>query len=491
MNAKTLMLLSATGMIATGAVVWTTTTPAHGSAPAGPAVAVSDLPKLPIAPPPDHSHFQAGKTLMVEGRLGHAVLPSNTENETFLYVDVTGANVVAKNPAPLALSIVIDRSGSMAGKRLVNALAAARTAIERLRDGDVVNVVTFDTKTDVVVQPTAVSAESRPRMIKALASIRVGGDTCISCGVDTAMNLLGQRDGMVNRILVLSDGQPTAGVRDVEGFRQIAENCRRMGAAVTTIGVDVAYDEKIMSALARSSNGHHFFVADPTGLPSIFDKEMASLTKTVANRAELIVDLAPGVFADHVFDRVTTGDGSQLTVPLGSFSAGDRKTLLVRLRVPRGADGERPIASVRLHYDDLADATKPGNCEGKLAARLSSDATALTTLDPFVSARVSATETAETLEEANGLFRAGRAADARGLIERQQVRLKRSRDAAKAAAPSWQRREVSAKFDANNDRLSGAGSGFNTSPAAAPPAADPAGQAQVRKNQEDAVTATE
>src|SRR5258706_6084503 len=102
-----------------------------------------------------------------------------------------------------------------------------------------------------------------------------------------------------------------------------------------------------MAARARSSNGRHFFVADPAGLPSIFDQEMASLTKTVANRVELTVDLAPGVFAEHVFDRVNSGDGSQVVVPLGTFSGGDHKTVLVRLRVPRGPVGERPIAAVR------------------------------------------------------------------------------------------------------------------------------------------------
>ena len=335
MKLRTLMLLGASGMIVTGAVVWSAAGPARRKAPA-PAIAEPVAP--PPAPPPvDHAQFHAGKTLTLEGRLGHAVLPADVDNETFLFVDVAGANVIAQSPAPLDLSIVIDRSGSMAGKRLTNALAAARTAIERLRDGDVASVISFNTAVDVVVQPTTIDATSPARMIRQLAAIRAGGDTCISCGIDAAMRLLGERDGMVERVLLLSDGEPTAGVRDVDGFRRIAEDCRRMGASVTTIGVDVAYDEKVMSALARGSNGHHFFVADPTGLPAIFDSEMASLTRTVANRAELTVDLAPGVFADRVFDRSAASTGSQLVIPLGALSAGDHKTLLAQLRVPRGA----------------------------------------------------------------------------------------------------------------------------------------------------------
>jgi Ca-activated chloride channel family protein len=168
-------------MIATGAVVWKAIDFTYGSANEG-GVGSIEPAKVPAVALVDRSHFQAGKTLMVEGRLGHAVLPANTDNVTFLFVDVSAANAVARNPAPLDLSIVIDRSGSMAGKRLTNALAAARTAIQRLRDGDVVSVVSFNTGVDVVVKPTVVDSTSRARMLGQIASIRAGGDTCISCG---------------------------------------------------------------------------------------------------------------------------------------------------------------------------------------------------------------------------------------------------------------------------------------------------------------------
>ena len=115
------------------------------------------------------------------------------------------------------------------------------------------------------------------------------------------------------------------------------------------------------------------------------------------------------IFTEHVFDRVANTNGNQLVVPLGTFAANEHKTLLVRVRVPRGAAGERAVAAVRLKYDDLAE-SKPGTCEGHLAARLSTDGGELTPLDGLVSGRVSATETAATLQQANDLFNAGRAA---------------------------------------------------------------------------------
>jgi Ca-activated chloride channel family protein len=265
-----------------------------------------------------------------------------------------------------------------------------------------------------------------------------------------------------------------------------------MGASVTTIGVDVQYDEKVMSALARSSNGHHFFVGDPTGLPTIFDSEMASLAKTVANKAELTLDLAPGVIADRVFDRSSTiTSGSQVVVPLGSFSAGDHKTVLVHVRVPRGDAGERPIAAVRLHYDDLAD-TKPGDCEGVLGARLTTVASEISPLDSFVSARLSASEAAGVLEASNALFRQGKNEEAQGLIRQEQVHVAAARHAAIQAAPTpAAAAEADKQFGKSDAALGSGAGGFDRKPTATTPDADVAGQRQIRRNQQTAVDATE
>ena len=490
MTLRTLLLLSATGMVATGATVWATIDPASGSARTAPPTPDRGAARPPPRPTVDRSTFQAGKTLMVEGRLGHRVLPADTDSETFLMVDVSAANATARTPAPLNLAIAIDRSGSMKGKRMANAFAAARTAIQRLRDGDVVSVVAFNTMVDVTIAPTVIDTMSRARILRQLMQPKTTGDTCISCGVDHAMRLVGQRPGMVSRILLLSDGAATAGVRDVPGMKRIAEDCRAMGASITTIGVDVSFDEKLMAALARSSNGHHFFVDRADGLPAIFDREMESLTRTVANGAELAIDFSPGVFATHVYDRATVGSGSQLTVPLGAFSAQERKTVLVRVRVPAGQAGERPIAAVRLRYDDLAEA-KPGTCDGALAAQLSADSSALSPLDAVVSARVSASDTAETLETANALFKAGRADDAHAALREGAVRLDRMRhEAARAASTDPKAAATSSTmFQAQQTTLSGAGSGFMAAPAAGA-APDPAdkrkGDEQVRRNQAEA-----
>ncbi|MCC6523224.1 MAG: VWA domain-containing protein [Polyangiaceae bacterium] len=437
--------------------------------------------------PAESWKFSSGSTLRVEGRLGHSTLPSGRDSESYVFVDVRAeAAGVATTPAPLNLAIVVDRSGSMRGKRLDNAIAAAKGTLRRLRDGDVVSVVSFDSRVTEVVPPTPVDESSRERLVARMDSIVPGGETCISCGLESAMSLLRGRGDRVHRVLLLSDGDATEGVRDVPGLRALAGRMRDMGATVTTVGVDVEYNERIMSAIALESNGRHHFVANAADLPRVFDTELQSLVRTVAKDAELRVTLAPGVELLQVFDRTFRREGNDLVVPLGTFTAAEDKTLLVRVRVPRGIEGERAVASVRLGFDDLVSRGR-GSCEGELGTLLTSDPGRVSSLDSVVAGRLGRSTTADSLNSANGLWNRGQLADARRELERARGELVAQRSAATAAAPGELKAQVAEDFDKQLAALDDAAQGFAPATPGAPAPAATAAPAQVRSNASRAV----
>ncbi len=491
MKLSTAIVCSAFGMALSSVSVWALV-PAGTPAPAvatpgakpwasakidpGTSAVLADLVGLTGAA----SEFTSGSTLMLSGRLGHPTLAAGRDTETYVFLDVTAqSEVTSGSGTPVNLSIVLDRSGSMQGQRMENAIAAASGMMRRLRDGDTVSVVGYNTSTQVFLPPTRLDAGNRENALASLRGIDAQGNTCVSCGVETAMDLLARgTTGAVQRILLLSDGEANTGVRDVEGFRRIGDRARGMETSVSSIGVDVDYNERVLFALSQSSNGRHYFVDDPSGLPRIFDDEFQSLVTTVASNAAVEIDLAPGVTVEQVFDRTFEQRGDRVSVPFGAFSAGDEKTVLLRLRVPAGEAGRRPIASARMRYQDLV-LGKPGDCSGELVAMLSKDASELSPLDAVVETRLARSETVAALSLANEQFARGDISAARGTIDDNRGRIRSRSAEASARAPSPFKAKLEADFERQIDAFDDADKGFGNAAAQAP-SASPGGAAESR-----------
>ena len=458
--------------------------------PAGPAVDTTDP-----------SRFQVDQTLKLEARLGRASVAKDSDGSTFLFASVTGGEGASSAP-PLNLAIVIDKSGSMKGERIARAIDAGVGVVQRMRDGDTITVVDFDTASEIVVAPTRLTPSNRASVESAIRGIRLGGDTCISCGIETAAAELRSAPVFgdhVTRMIVLSDGATNHGVTDLPGLRSIAGRMRDRGCSITTIGVDVDFDEKVMAALAQESNGRHYFVASAAGLPSIFSQEFDSLVASVAQDADLAIDLAPGVEVEQVFDRTfrreNAAGGDRIVIPFGVFSAKQQKTALVKLHVPTDHDGKTPVARMSLTYRDLL-AREDRHEDGSLALLVKSDGTEQRDIDPFVGDRVERSRTADTLTRANELFENGHFAEAQETLAKRETELHRSPVRISAAGGGLARGDVSA-LDKDLDTQIGAVAeaeknlapvaGATATAAPAAPAQAHAAAVQVRKNAQAAV----
>ncbi|MGB1016920.1 MAG: vWA domain-containing protein, partial [Nannocystaceae bacterium] len=444
MKLGVLTLLTTASMALSSASVWSLTSPqalgesapavAGVDQPTGPSTTLAETFATPEPPAPapavvDNSRFTAGETLMIDGSLGHGVLQSGRDNETFVLLEVhPGESKAVATSTPVNLAIVVDHSGSMRGARLQNAIRAARGMVERLRDGDTVSVVGYNNATETIVPATTLSPSNRAQVMARIQPLPTRGNTCMSCGLEAGLAMLQLRTGAVNRMLVLSDGEANRGVKSIDGLRGIAAQARQRGVAISSIGVDVDYNERVMLALARESNGRHHFVERATDLARVFDEELRSLVQTIAKNTSINLELADGVELLEVFDRTFQRFGNRLVIPMGTFTAGERKTVLARVRAARGSDANQSIAKVEMAYEDLITG-KQGTCSGALAARLTSDPGEVSELDPIVLTRLTRAETAEALRTANTMFANGQSRAAQKHLETQIKRVKKRKKA--------------------------------------------------------------
>ena len=83
---------------------------------------------------------------------------------------------------PLNIGLVIDRSGSMSGQKLTDAVAACQRIVGRLTSEDRCTIVTFDDEAQLLADGNYVTDAQRNLISTALGVVRSGGSTNLSGG---------------------------------------------------------------------------------------------------------------------------------------------------------------------------------------------------------------------------------------------------------------------------------------------------------------------
>src|SRR5690606_30179769 len=161
-------------------------------------------------------------------------------------VDLPAAEVDRR---PLALALVLDRSGSMAGAPLEAAKAALCAAVEMLMPDDWVSVVAYDDRVDVVA-PLAPAGKDRRALLAAVRALGSGGSTALYAGwaegLSQAMACPSPEAGA--RVVLLSDGMANVGVRDAPSIAADVAQAAAHGVTTTTMGFGRSYDEALLRA---------------------------------------------------------------------------------------------------------------------------------------------------------------------------------------------------------------------------------------------------
>lgn len=317
----------------------------------------SALPPAPTRTPVDFS-LGVGATVRMEGRVAHPALLAGAPQESYLLLELDADPSNEGRSPSIDLSIVVDSSPERGGADRDTAIRAALEAVAALRDGDSVSVVAFGEHADVALKPTVLDGASRPRVEEAIRSIRSRGGACLSCGVDEGLHLL--RDAIasrsstdVQRMIVLSSRAPARGATEIADLRALADKARGVRVAVSTYAIGTDADSAGLEALAVGSNGRHAFADTPEKLADSIKEEARSVDRIVAARSVVFFDFAPGVELVSVADRPFRKTGSRVSMALGDFTPGERKTVLLKIQVPGAPRGPFNVATVRLRYGDV------------------------------------------------------------------------------------------------------------------------------------------
>ncbi len=161
-----------------------------------------------------------------------------------------------RSPAT-AYILLVDASGSVAGKRIATALVTAAAVAARMRPDDELAVVAFWSKA-VVLRPIR-SIAATTDLVGALLTLRGGGTTDLALALRTGLRQAGTSRARRRDVLLLSDGIATAGADPVA----VASAAGPAGARLHVLNVgDEATSEAACVRLAGAGGGRYAGLPD-------------------------------------------------------------------------------------------------------------------------------------------------------------------------------------------------------------------------------------
>jgi Ca-activated chloride channel homolog len=279
------------------------------------------------------SDFRVVYTL-AEGAVGASVLsyrPSYSDDGYFLLLASPEVKAPDVKPQPKTVIFVLDRSGSMAGKKIEQARRALKSVLNNLRDDDLFNIVVYDNAVETYrPELERYSSRTREEAERYVDNIREGGGTNIDEALTTALGLIRERS-RPNYLLFLTDGLPTAGeTRELT----IADHCRKNNTQKTRIfsfGVGFDVNARLLDRLSAGNSGTSEYVRPDEDIESHVARFYSKMSSPVLT--DLRIEFS-GTDVNRTYPRDLPDlfDGGQI-VWVGRYRQPGRTTLKVSGRV--------------------------------------------------------------------------------------------------------------------------------------------------------------
>jgi Ca-activated chloride channel homolog len=255
---------------------------------------------------------------------------------------------------------VVDRSGSMSGEKIEQAKGAAKFVLNNLREGDLFNVIAFDSEVESwKPELQKYNDESRKAALGFIEGIYAGGSTNIDGALKAAFAPLNET-GRPTIVLFLTDGLPTVGEQNEAKIIANSKQYNKVNARVFAFGVGYDLNSRLLDKLAREGFGESEFVRPNENI----EDRVSALYKRIS--APVLSDLSikwdvEGISSSdgHPVNRVYPKD-------VHTLSAGEQLVIVGRYKKPGDAKVviKGKIGDKEQKFDFPAKLVEKSNDEG-------------------------------------------------------------------------------------------------------------------------------
>jgi Ca-activated chloride channel family protein len=327
----------------------------------------------------------------------YALATANTRQHVL--VKMIGSGMAMGARMPLNLCLILDRSGSMEGPPMDYMKRACSYVVDLLEPNDVLSIVAFTDQAEVVMPARRVVNKA---LIKQhIDMLQVGNTTDLYGGIQVGANQIASLSspGYVNRALLFTDGEPTAGNKDFASIvGQVAEQKTR-GITITALGFGMEYNEELLASIAKRSGGNYYYITRPELIPEIFRKELETLMNVVARNVKMRVHLSRWVQARQIYNKLPTFGNRSAEVTLADLERGQTQTAIVELELGNRPGGKYRVAKVEIAYDDCVTG-KSESVIGDVVVEFTTDESLIASgVNPQVQKEIEVAEASRNLEK--------------------------------------------------------------------------------------------
>ena len=285
--------------------------------------------------------------------LDYSGVPGGREQHLYLLARLQADTAPgADTRRPLNLSLVLDRSGSMQGDKLVYVKKAAQYLVRHLGGQDRLSVVSYNEEVSVDAGSAVVA--HKDQLLRRIEDLRAGGTTNLSGGWLQGCQLVAEHseEGQINRVLLLTDGLANQGVTEPAQLERMARQKHHAGITTTTMGVGLNFNEDLLTRMAAEGGGAYYFIDDPDQAPVIFREELQDLLKVVGQNFVVTLTLGDDVrMVRQLNDYPVEKQDGALTFRMGDVFSDEVKTLLLELAIPPLQSQGDPVEIGRLGFE--------------------------------------------------------------------------------------------------------------------------------------------
>ncbi len=198
-------------------------------------------------------------------------------------------------PAPLDLTLVIDRSGSMREEGRMDYTRRGLHVMEKsLNRGDRVDVVLFDDAVCTPLENYVVGRDDPALLAGVIDQLAPEGGTNMGIGLDEGYAVARRHEdthGRNRRLMVITDALLNQGNLDAASLAEVGKAYDAEGIRVTGIGVGRGFNDKILDTLTEKGKGAYVYLGSEAVVDRVFGTGFPSLVQTIAHDVHFAIDL--------------------------------------------------------------------------------------------------------------------------------------------------------------------------------------------------------